>query len=45
MQTGPAKRNDQATIKQHLAQLNNADYKEIYKLLTQSIIQQDGKKL
>ena len=45
VQTGPAKRNDQATIKQHLAQLNNADYKEIYKLLTQSIIQQDGKKL
>ena len=45
VQTGPAKRNDQVTIKQHLAQLNNADYKEIYKLLTQSIIQQDGKKL
>lgn len=45
VQTGPAKRNDQDTIKQHLAQLNNADYKEIYKLLTQSIIQQDGKKL
>ncbi len=42
VQTGPAKRNDQATIKQHLAQLNNADYKEIYKLLTQSIINQDG---
>ncbi|MBW2960651.1 Rossmann-like and DUF2520 domain-containing protein [Mesonia aestuariivivens] len=45
VQTGPAKRNDQATIKQHLAQLNNADYKEIYKLLTQSIIDQHGKKL
>lgn len=42
VQTGPAKRNDQATIKQHLAQLNNADYKEIYKLLTQSIINQNG---
>ena len=42
VQTGPAKRNDQATIKQHLAQLNNADYKEIYKLLTQSIKNKNG---
>lgn len=40
VQTGPAVRKDQKTIQQHLDQINNADYKEIYKLLTQSIINQ-----
>ena len=42
VQTGPAVRKDQNTIQQHLDQINNADYKEIYKLLTQSIINQHG---
>ncbi len=42
-QTGPAKRNDQQTIKSHLEMLNEHQ-QEIYKLLTQSI-QNDGKKL
>jgi len=35
-QTGPAKRNDQQTIKNHLEQLNSQQ-QEIYKLITQSI--------
>ncbi|TDQ29950.1 Rossmann-like and DUF2520 domain-containing protein [Tenacibaculum caenipelagi] len=42
-QTGPAKRNDQKTIQNHLALLN-AEQQEIYKLITKSI-QQNGKKL
>lgn len=36
-QTGPAKRNDQKVIKNHLDQLKN-NQKEIYKLVTESII-------
>jgi predicted short-subunit dehydrogenase-like oxidoreductase (DUF2520 family) len=43
-QTGPAKRNDNATIESHLAFLNNENQKEIYNILTQSI-QENGKKL
>ncbi len=43
-QTGPAKRNDQKTIKTHLDFLKEAHQKEIYQLLTQSI-QENGKKL
>jgi predicted short-subunit dehydrogenase-like oxidoreductase (DUF2520 family) len=35
-QTGPAKRNDQQTIKNHLEQLNSQQ-QEIYKLITKSI--------
>ena len=35
-QTGPAKRNDQQTIKNHLEQLN-LQQQEIYKLITKSI--------
>lgn len=42
-QTGPAKRNDQKTIQNHL-ELLNAEQQEIYKLITKSI-QQNGKEL
>ncbi|NNE77826.1 MAG: DUF2520 domain-containing protein [Pricia sp.] len=44
-QTGPARRNDTATIESHLEQLTNSDYKEIYAVLTKSIQQVYGKKL
>ena len=43
-QTGPAKRKDTQTINTHLSFLTNDNQKEIYKLLTKSIID-DGKKL
>jgi predicted short-subunit dehydrogenase-like oxidoreductase (DUF2520 family) len=43
-QTGPAKRSDSQTINTHLNFLNNENQKEIYKLLTKSIID-NGKKL
>ncbi|MFV5699283.1 Rossmann-like and DUF2520 domain-containing protein [Flavobacterium sp. ZT3R17] len=43
-QTGPAKRNDTATIEAHEAFLSNENYLKIYKTLTQSI-QHNGKKL
>jgi predicted short-subunit dehydrogenase-like oxidoreductase (DUF2520 family) len=43
-QTGPAKRHDSETINSHLAFLSNENQKEIYKILTKSIID-DGKKL
>jgi predicted short-subunit dehydrogenase-like oxidoreductase (DUF2520 family) len=43
-QTGPAKRNDTQTINAHLNFLNDDNQKEIYKLLTKSIIDH-GKKL
>jgi predicted short-subunit dehydrogenase-like oxidoreductase (DUF2520 family) len=43
-QTGPAKRNDIATIEAHEAFLSNENYRTIYKILTQSI-QHNGKKL
>jgi predicted short-subunit dehydrogenase-like oxidoreductase (DUF2520 family) len=43
-QTGPAKRNDTETINAHLNFLNDDNRKEIYKLLTKSIIDH-GKKL
>jgi predicted short-subunit dehydrogenase-like oxidoreductase (DUF2520 family) len=43
-QTGPAKRNDTATINSHLNFLSDENQKEIYKLITKSIID-DGKKL
>ncbi len=44
-QTGPAKRNDQQTINNHLTGLKNKTYKAIYELLTSSITQTHGKKL
>lgn len=37
-QTGPAKRNDTTTINKHLDLLSNPNHKEIYKILTKSII-------
>lgn len=43
-QTGPAKRNDSQTINAHLSFLTDENQKEIYKLLTKSIIDH-GKKL
>lgn len=43
-QTGPAKRNDMQTINSHLSFLTDENQKEIYKLLTKSIID-NGKKL
>lgn len=43
-QTGPAKRNDTATIEAHEAFLSNANHLKIYKTLTQSILE-NGKKL
>lgn len=43
-QTGPAKRNDTTTINKHLATLTDENQKEIYKILTKSIID-NGKKL
>jgi len=43
-QTGPAKRNDLETIHSHLKFLGKGNRKNIYQLLTQSIIE-DGKKL
>jgi len=42
-QTGPAKRNDQHTISAHLDFLSDANQKNIYNILTQSI--QNGKNL
>lgn len=44
-QTGPAKRNDQKVIEQHLTDLHTINQQEIYKLLTQSIQQTYGNKL
>ena len=43
-QTGPAKRNDQKTIKLHLKQLEKKQHKDIYKLLTTSIQETHGRK-
>ena len=43
-QTGPAKRKDTQTINKHLSFLTDENQKEIYKLLTKSIID-NGKKL
>ncbi|MBK0368986.1 Rossmann-like and DUF2520 domain-containing protein [Flavobacterium agrisoli] len=43
-QTGPAKRNDQTTIQSHLHYLTDDNQKNIYKILTQSILE-NGKKL
>lgn len=43
-QTGPAKRNDQKTIKKHLKLLEKEHHKAIYKLLTESIQSTHGRK-
>ena len=42
-QTGPARRNDSLTISNHLAMLND-NYKEIYDIITKSIINTYGRK-
>ena len=42
-QTGPAKRNDKEVIEKHLSQLNG-EQKEIYKLVTRSIIKKYNQK-
>ena len=43
-QTGPARRNDFLTITNHLAMLDNNNYKEIYNIITKSIINTYGRK-
>lgn len=46
VQTGPAKRNDQEVLKNHLELLgNNAAYKDIYQLITDNIIKDNNGKL
>ena len=41
MQTGPAKRNDEAVIKKHIEMLANAtNHQDIYKIITENIINQ-----
>ena len=42
-QTGPARRNDSLTISNHLAMLSD-NYKEIYDIITKSIINTYGRK-
>ncbi|MBV1923300.1 MAG: DUF2520 domain-containing protein [Flavobacteriaceae bacterium] len=44
-QTGPAKRNDLKTIENHLNQLEESPYKDLYIQLTKSIIDTHGEKL
>ena len=44
-QTGPAIRNDQSVLEEHLSKLNTDTQKEIYKLLTKSIQKTHGNKL
>ena len=45
VQTGPAKRNDSKTIENHLNQLKDSPYKDLYIQLTKSIISTHGEKL
>lgn len=45
VQTGPAVRNDEQTIEQHLELLRNKKYRKIYKAITKSITATHGKKL
>lgn len=44
-QTGPAKRNDSETIKKHLNQLKDKEYRNLYTVLTKSILETHEKKL
>lgn len=44
-QTGPAKRNDETTIEDHLELLEDDQHKDIYKTITKSIQKTHGKKL
>ncbi len=43
-QTGPARRDDQLTIKKQLSLLENDEHKEIYRLMTKSIQDLYGRK-
>lgn len=43
VQTGPAIRKDSSTIKRHLKQLKQKTHKDIYQLMTQSIIEKHDK--
>lgn len=43
LQTGPAKRDDKGTIKKHLSQLTNNEQKNIYKTITNAILNQYGR--
>lgn len=45
VQTGPAKRNDQETLKRHIEQLQNPKQQEVYKALSKAITSCYGKKL
>ena len=42
-QTGPAIRNDQKTINEHLKSINNVHYKKLYKLLSKNILKEHEK--
>jgi predicted short-subunit dehydrogenase-like oxidoreductase (DUF2520 family) len=44
-QTGPARRNDEKTIENHLHLLTDSRFREVYELLTRSIQETYGKKL
>lgn len=43
LQTGPAKRGDKTTIKKHLNQLPNKEQNDIYKIITNAILKQNGR--
>lgn len=44
-QTGPARRGDKRTMENHIELLNKTRYKELYSLLSQSILETYGEKL
>lgn len=43
LQTGPAKRDDKGTIEKHLNQLTNQEQQNIYKTITNAILEQYGR--
>lgn len=43
LQTGPAKRGDKPTIEKHLNQLSNKEQNDIYKIITNAILKQNGR--
>lgn len=45
VQTGPAKRNDTETLKNHIKQISNPKQQEVYKVLSNAITSYYGKKL
>lgn len=44
IQTGPAKRGDIVTLEKHLTQLSNKEQNDIYKIITNAILKQNGRK-